>query len=55
MRTKNTVRVERSDMVATSQTCDFDMITKKYIMRNNVKVVLKNFDAGSSLSAPGGS
>ena len=44
MRTKNTVQIERSDMVATSQDCNFDLKTKKYVMRTNVKVVLKHFD-----------
>ncbi|HEY0257776.1 MAG TPA: hypothetical protein VGC39_10065, partial [Candidatus Methylacidiphilales bacterium] len=46
MRTKNTVLVERDDMEATAQTCDFDQTNKKYLLRENVKVVLKNFDAG---------
>jgi hypothetical protein len=46
MRTKNTVQIERSDMEATSQDCDFDLKTKKYILRTNVKVVLKHFDVG---------
>jgi hypothetical protein len=50
MRTKNTVRIERSDMVATAQTCDFDVYAKKYLLRTNVRVVLKNFDAGKSAS-----
>jgi lipopolysaccharide export system protein LptC len=44
MRTKNTVKVERADMETTSQTCDFDLKTKKYVFRNNVKVILKHFD-----------
>jgi flagellar basal body rod protein FlgB len=48
MRTKNTVRIERSDMEATSQNCDFDLKTKKYLMRTNVKVTLKHFDLGST-------
>ena len=52
MRTKNTVRVERSDMVATAQTCDFDQLNKKYTMRINVRVVLKNFDAGAVTKPP---
>ncbi len=46
MRTKNTVEIDRADMVATAQTCDFDLTNKKYLLRENVKVVLKNFDAG---------
>lgn len=50
MRTKNTVQIERSDMEATAQTCDFDLITSKYLLRTNVRVVLKNFDAGKSAS-----
>lgn len=44
MRTKNTVQIDRTDMVATSQDCDFDLKTKIYLMRTNVKVVLKHFD-----------
>jgi hypothetical protein len=44
MRTKNTVEIDRADMVATSQTCDFNLKTKLYVMRTNVKVVLKHFD-----------
>src|SRR5271154_5544059 len=44
MRTKNTVQIERADMTATSQDCDFDLKTKKYLLRTNVKVLLKHFD-----------
>jgi lipopolysaccharide-assembly LptC-related protein len=44
LRTKNTVQIDRTDMVATSQDCDFNLKTKKYLMRTNVKVVLKHFD-----------
>lgn len=44
MRTKNTVQVERSDMTATSKECDFNVKDKKFVMRNNVRVVLKHFD-----------
>ena len=47
MRTKNTVKVDREDMTATAQNCDFDLVTKKYLMRENVRVVLKHFDAGT--------
>jgi len=53
MRTKNTVDIERSDMSATSQTCDFDLKTKKYLLRTNVKVVLKHFEiSGTPNTAP---
>ncbi len=45
MRTKNTVQIERADMEASAQTCDFDLVTKKYTLRENVKVTLKNFDS----------
>jgi hypothetical protein len=45
MRTKNTVLIQRADMDASSQSCDFDMTTKKYLMRDNVKVTLKNFSS----------
>lgn len=44
MRTRNTVDIERANMTATSQDCDFDLKTKKYLLRTNVKVVLKHFD-----------
>jgi len=44
MRTKNTVQIERSDMEATSQDCDFDVKTKKFLLRTNVRVLLKHFD-----------
>ena len=44
MRSKNTVQIERADMEATSQNCDFDLKTKKYVLRTNVKVTLKHFD-----------
>jgi len=55
MRTKNTVLIERSDMEAFGQTCDFDLKTKKYILRTNVKVTLKHFDVSLSpnTNAPG--
>jgi len=45
MRTKNTVLIERTDMEATAQSCDFDLLNKKYFLYQNVKVTLKNFDA----------
>jgi hypothetical protein len=44
MRTKNTVLIERTDMTAASQDCDFDLKTKEYLLRTNVKVILKHFD-----------
>ena len=52
LRTKHTVLVNRADMEATSQVCDFDLLNKKYLMRQNVRVVLKNFDAGASAKPP---
>ena len=52
MRTKNTVRIERDDMEATSQDCDFDVKTKKAVLRTNVRVVLKHFDLSSQANAP---
>ena len=50
MRTSHTVQIERADMEATAQNCDFDLQTKKYLLRNNVKVTLRNFDPGTSLT-----
>jgi hypothetical protein len=47
MRTKNTVKIVRTDMDATAQSCDFDLISKKYLLRQDVRVILKNFDAGA--------
>lgn len=54
LRTKNTVQVERADLEATAQVCDFDLLSKKYLLRQNVRVVLKNFDAGGTAKAPAG-
>ena len=47
MRTKNTVRIERADMEATSQDCDFYVKQKNFFLRTNVKVLLKHFDVGA--------
>jgi lipopolysaccharide export system protein LptC len=49
MRTRNTVRIERSDTTATAQRCDFDLVTKQYVLRDHVRVILKNFDASAGL------
>jgi hypothetical protein len=51
IRTRNTVQVNHNDMVATAQSCDFDAVTKKYVLRGNVKVTLRNF---TPFSAPAG-
>ena len=48
MRTKDTVDIVRADMTATSQTCDFDLKAKKYVLRTRVKVTLKHFDVSMS-------
>jgi lipopolysaccharide export system protein LptC len=48
MRTKYTVLIERDDMTATSQDCDFNAKEKKFLLRTNVKVLLKHFDVGGS-------
>ncbi len=53
MRSKNTVKIVRADMEATSQVCDFDLLNKKYLLRQNVHVLLKNFDVGGTASAKG--
>ena len=56
MRTKNTVRIERADMEATSQDCDFYVKQKNFFLRTNVKVLLKHFDVGAGSAkkpAPG--
>jgi Lipopolysaccharide-assembly, LptC-related len=50
MRTKNTVHIERADMDATSQECDFDVKAKVFRLRTHVKVLLKHFDVGAGTS-----
>ena len=50
MRTKNKVRIERADMEATSQDCDFDVKAKNFFLRTKVKVLLKHFDVGAGSS-----
>ena len=50
MRTHNTVLINRVDLDATAQSCDFDLVAKQYTLRNNVKVTLHHFDAGASMS-----
>jgi hypothetical protein len=52
MRTKNTVKIDREDLTATAQSCDFDLTTKKYLLRQNVHVILKHFDAGAGPKKP---
>jgi LPS export ABC transporter protein LptC len=52
MRTKNTVRIERTDMEATSEDCDFDVKKKIFFLRTSVKVLLKHFDVGAGSGAP---
>lgn len=47
MRTKNTVQIERADMEATSQDCDFNVKAKNFFLRTHVKVLLKHFDVGA--------
>ena len=54
LRTKNTVEISNSDTTATAQECDFNLKTKKYLLRTNVKVVLKNFDLSPPAPAAGG-
>jgi hypothetical protein len=52
MRTRDTVLISRADLDATAQLCDFDLAEKQYTLRKNVKVTLKNFDAGKSMPKP---
>jgi hypothetical protein len=47
MRTKNTVLIERQDMEATSQDCDFNVKAKQFLLRTHVKVLLKHFEVGA--------
>ncbi len=51
MRTHDTVRIDRADLTATALLCDFDLAAKQYKLRNNVRVVLKNFDTAKSIPA----
>lgn len=51
MRTHHTVRIERADVVATAQFCDFDLAEKQYTLRDHVKVILLHFDTKGA--APG--
>ena len=44
MRTKSGVQIQNADMTATSKECDFDLKTKKYLLRTDVKVVLTHFN-----------
>ena len=53
METKNTVRIVRADLDATARQCEFDLLSKKYNLRDNVRVVLKNFDATAGLGPLG--
>jgi hypothetical protein len=46
MRTKNSVLIERDDMEASAQDCDFNVKAKRFVMRTQVKVLLKHFDVG---------
>jgi hypothetical protein len=52
MRTKNTVLIERADMEATSQDCDFNVKAKQFLLRTHVKVLLRHFDVGSGSGGP---
>jgi hypothetical protein len=52
MRTKNTVLIERADMEATSQDCDFNVKAKQFLLRTHVKVLLKHFDVGAGSGGP---
>lgn len=49
MRTHDTVKIERADLTATADLCDFDLAAKQYTLRNNVRVTLKNFDTGKTV------
>ena len=44
MRTDQTVKISRADLVATAKFCDFDLAAKQYTLRDHVKVVLLHFD-----------
>ncbi len=50
MRTTNSVRVEREELIATATNADFNLETKKYVMRANVQILLKHFDIGKAAS-----
>jgi lipopolysaccharide export system protein LptC len=48
MRTDHTVKIDRADLTATAQFCDFDLLEKQYTLRNHVKVTLLHFDMKSA-------
>ncbi len=50
MRTTNSVCVKRDQMIATAQRADFDLSTKHYTLRRDVKITLLNFDIGKAAS-----
>ena len=52
MRTHHTVRIERSDVIATAQFCDFDLADKQYTLRDHVKVTLLHFDMKGATPGP---
>jgi lipopolysaccharide export system protein LptC len=51
MRTHNTVKIDRADLTATSQFCDFDLLAKQYTLRDHVKVTLLHFDMNRAAPA----
>ena len=52
MRTNKSVKIDRADLTATAKFCDFDLASKQYTLRTNVKVVLKNFDVRTADAKP---
>ena len=52
MRTNHTVKIDRDDLTATAQNCDFDLMTNKFILRQKVHVLLKHFDVGAGAKSP---
>ena len=52
MRTHDTVKIQRNDMIATAQLCNFDLAAKQYTLRTNVRVTLLHFDTGTTVPQP---
>ena len=51
MRTHHTVKIDRADLTATAQFCDFDLAEKQYTLRDHVKVTLLHFDMKAATPA----
>ncbi len=53
LRTRSTVKINRPSMVITAQTMDWNYVEKRGVLRENVKVVLTNFNLGKPQTPAG--